>query len=106
MTTFDLYGSVNPTIGEVCNLVASALSIEFSLRSSDYRGGGYFIWHGDGVEVLTVCRNFEDENGEMYEWDFPDYPVLVQVDGSERAEWIEDLLGTVSGLQLLRRIAL
>ena len=106
MTTFDLYGSDELTVGEVRDIVGSALRVEFSLRNSGYRGGDYFLWQGEAAEVVTVCGNFEDEDGELYEPEFSDYPVLLQVDGSERAEWIRTLIEAASGLTLLRRIVL
>lgn len=105
MTTFDLYGSDALSAGEICDIVGSALSVEFSARNSGYRGGDYFLWQGDGTEAITICANFEDEDGELYEPEFSECRVLLQIDGSERAEWIEPLLAA-SGLILLRRTVL
>ena len=102
---FDLYGTDELSVGEVRDLVTLMLSVEFSLRNSGYRGGDYFLWQGDGEEVVTVCGNFEDEDGELFEPEFSEFPVLLQVDGSERAEWIETLIAA-TGLTLLRRIVL
>lgn len=105
MTTYDLYGTVTLTVQELCARVADVLALDFAEHESDYRG----VYHlaGDHLgEHFEVQPNAipGDAGGEpdLMEERFAEYPVLLYVNRSGRADERREALAAI-GLVHLRR---
>lgn len=98
MNRFWLLGSIDSidSIGEQLNGV---LPITLQPHSSDYHGGTYLRGEAAGWEVI-VQRNFRDEDGDLYEDDFPEYTTLVYVTQSMESERLDSL--SLQGFKALR----
>jgi hypothetical protein len=96
-----LYGWRHTDLRAAAEQIAEALSIEFELRDSSFRGGDYYGWRGLGDEELFVQENFRDLQGEL-EWpEYAEYHVMLDVGGrlSDRAY---EVLTALPGLDLLQ----
>jgi hypothetical protein len=58
-----------------------------------------------GGEGFVIQHN-RDEDGEVIEEDFSDYPVLFRIDRSVRADVFREALQEIAGLKFLRRESL
>ena len=90
-------------LAAVRDVVARLLEVEFELHDSDYLGGEYFraaLPTKELAEEIRVQRNLERD--EPMEPDFPEWPTLVYVEGTTRADEIEATLEPAA-LFLLRR---
>ncbi|MDX6247914.1 MAG: hypothetical protein QOF10_1274 [Kribbellaceae bacterium] len=87
----------------VADLLASTLRLAFELRSSDWRGGEYFL-AGDKstayAERVYAQRN--DDRGEPAEPQYAAYPTLVYVECTRRADQLEQAFADTD-LVLVRR---
>jgi hypothetical protein len=85
-------------------IVENALGIKFIAHESTYRGGDYYCFGKIGEEEFTLQRNFNLIDKEWTEEEFQEFPILIYVDKTSRAEEIEKLLGArkVGGLLLKR----
>lgn len=103
---YDLYGSRDPELVRLSDLVSAALGIAFEQRFSDEIGLYYQCrsgeWPGEGLKVQS--NEIEDEGGSfLLEREFPDYPTLLRVNASPRADVLRHALSHVDGLVFLRR---
>ena len=107
---FDLYGSRNPDLTSVMSLVSRILAMEFSIRSSDERGE-YYASYGSSCDDYSSGDSYEiaaneivDEEGSYnIEEDFAEYPTLMTVDRSPRANDIKHRLSAQTEVVFLRR---
>jgi hypothetical protein len=92
------------TVTSVADLLRRALGLEFEPRSSDYRGGEYFVagdWRRDPYsEVVYVQPN--DDLGEPAEPEYAACPTLVYVDCTLRADQLVEVLASAD-LVLVQR---
>jgi len=102
---YDLDGSHTLSLVEMREAMESCLEIRFTLRDSDYRGGDYFRAGDLGDEGLVIqAKPFEYENEEeVAELEYADYPVIAWIAWTERGDDFREKLRKVSGLNFLRR---
>lgn len=93
---FDLYGARSTGLADVAGRVAASVGGTAHLHDSLYRGQ-YYVVALEGAEDVTIQRN--DVDG-IREPGFPDWPILVYVDGATDA--VTATLGALPGLTLLR----
>lgn len=106
MTDTLVFGSRNLSIDEVKDTVELvATEVQFELHESDMMGGDYWLVRGPGEEKWQIHLNQpeHDEPECLIEPDFPDYPTLLRVHTTERADDLHSVLSAVSGLDFLRR---
>ena len=105
MKYYDLYGTRDMTIDELRVGAASALEVSFSARESSSTGPYYKADLGD--ENFAIYVNFKDPRyeDEILRPQFADYPVLLFVNRTERADELRGRLLEVPGLVHLRRDA-
>lgn len=108
MRRSDLYGTKNWTVDEPAEKVTAALDITLEPHESSALGD-YFTTpnlHGTG-EKISVRPNYVDygeEDDEIMEDEFSDYPVIMTVVGIRRGdELIEILSSKIPGLDFLLR---
>ena len=63
--------------------VESALNAQLNAHESEYRGGEYFRVEHNGTN-LVLQQNFEEDDGEPTEAEFPHAEIILYVDGEER----------------------
>ena len=102
MKTYDLYGASEIGPIELRDRVQELLGIEFEERDSSYRGAYYRAGDLRGEHLVVLANGPEDEPDEMAEPDFPDKRVLLEVNGTERAEPLREVLSKIPELMLLR----
>lgn len=100
MTLFsELYGWRAGALEEIAQRTGQALGVTFELHDSDYWGGDYFLWRGEGAK-LTIQRNFRDDEGYLVEEAFASHPVISFATrlGDDRRRSLQ----AVPGVELLR----
>jgi hypothetical protein len=80
--------------------MAAALDIRLVEHESGYRGGAYLRGSGGGLEEVIVQANFEDDEGELAEVDFPTYRTLAYITQRLESSALPSL--TDIGIQVLR----
>jgi hypothetical protein len=102
----DLYGSKIFTVDELAEQISQVLDVEMVPHESDPYGD-YFCTPGNSGETLSVQPNYVDygeEEDEIIEDEFPEYPVIVRVNRTTRGDEIRlRLAKTVPTLDFLRR---
>ena len=104
--THDLYGSTTLSMAELRHAVENTLDIAFSLNDSAYKGGEYFRAGDLGGEEFVIQRNtFEfDNEEEVAEPDYVQYPVIFWIAWTERGDELREELTKITGLDFLRRM--
>jgi hypothetical protein len=93
------YGWKNGDLDEAAARTEALLTIELEPRHSSFRGGDYYNWDGPDSGEIIVQRNFEDEEGELDEADYPEHLVLLYASGLP--DELYERLGGLPGLDLL-----
>lgn len=102
MKIFDLYGlRGNGDLESARHLAERALGETLAPHSSSYFGG-YFRFGLSGSENFVLQENYNKDEQELNEKAFKDFPVLLYINESQRAEILEDPL-KAEGFVLLRR---
>ena len=84
--------------------VERVLQIGLEAHYSDYHGGDYYRLDSGSGESILLKRNFDAVEGEWFEDEFKEYPILLYVSETQRAEDIENRLASSdSEFALLRR---
>lgn len=100
MSRTALYGTKKHSIDGLASAIEARLGISFERRSSHYFGD-YLLWR-TADERIAVRPNRRDDEGDLVEEDFPDVPVLVDIEDSDRWAELEGALAGIDGLELLR----
>jgi hypothetical protein len=85
-----LYGVKKVAVAQVGQAVSSVLSVELEQRESDYLGI-YLSGMAGSTKVRIVGR--PDPEGEPFEREFPEWDVLIYLDGP-------DVFPSLGGLEL------
>lgn len=88
MAAYDLYGVKNLSVSAARLKVDESLKLSLERRESSYHGGEYYFFGNRESEHLTLKNNIDPIDGEAVEQEFPEYPVLLYVDSTGRAEEI------------------
>ena len=88
MKSIDVYGFQSDNINELAQRLSGILNIEFSLHDSLYRGGAYYRSAIPGKEEFVLQRNKDLVDNELAEPEFPQFPILLYIDPTERSEEI------------------
>jgi hypothetical protein len=98
---FETYGARSSDLLAVGMNVSLALGCVFQLRYSEHRCGAYFLWEDEG-ETVRVSRNLDPYDDEPARQEFPDFPILIEVEASRRAQQIKHaMLGLSDQVSLL-----
>jgi len=92
MAAYDLYGVKNLSVSAARLKVEESLNLSLDRRESTYHGGEYFFFGNKESEHLTLKNNIDPIDGEAVEQEFSEYPVLLYVDSTGRAEEIAERL--------------
>lgn len=108
MENDDLYGAKNRTLDELRADVTVVLGVTFEPHESLYLGDYFFGGSLDGEHFEILCNNtgFEEDGEEednLIEPDFSDYPVLLRISSTMRGDELRDRLSSVPGLEFLER---
>ncbi|HJU40746.1 MAG TPA: hypothetical protein VJ724_14345 [Tahibacter sp.] len=96
-----LFGVTGKNPHEVRADVERLLGVVLDERESDFHGGVYFKGR-NGMEEILIKRNLDLCDNAPAETKFPDYPVLVYVDGTSREAEIRSAFGGIHGSEFLR----
>ena len=103
METYDIYGFGTDDMDAVRCAIEEALGIHFEEHESSYLGI-YFLFGDPGEEQLRLQRNIDPFDGEAAEQNFPETPLLLYVDHTQRCEEIESTFAAkLPAAKLLRR---
>lgn len=107
MTTkcYDLYGTRTLTLEELRVAAQDALRLDLECHESGYLGGDYFLAGDLRGEHFVIQRNHADDGdgSEVAEPEFADYPILLQVNATTRADELKSRLTTIDDVDFLRR---
>jgi hypothetical protein len=76
----------------VADWIERATGIKFERRQGDYTGGNYCQASGPRSEELRVQNNYISFTDDWMEDNFREYPLLVYIRSTQRAEWFERLM--------------
>ena len=102
MSCYLLYGIRDASLGLVKSEVERLFGIIFEERESSYQAGIYYIFGQANSEQFLLKRNVDPFDGEPAEQGFPDYPVILYINATERDHELKALLATRSEFALLR----
>ena len=104
MSTFDLYGILDLDIDAAAVLLQDTLGVPFIARDSSFKGE-YYSATGESLEEFELWDNFNKIEQDWAEPEFTEYPVLLYVAGTQRAQEIEDRIKAKMGTKavLLQR---
>ncbi len=91
-THFDLYGCRLKDLEFAKMEVEHALDVKLKPHESDYHGGDYYRFDSSSGESFLLKRNFDAVEGEWFEDQFKEFPILLYVDKTQRPEEIEKRL--------------
>lgn len=74
---FHLYGSQGHSLKATAHAVSDALDVDLELRESSYKGGEYYYGATTEGFKVTVENNWEDEEGELVEPEWPSFKILI-----------------------------
>ena len=88
MFTYDLYGFKYSNIEKLKHELEKILGLRFTARESSYLG---YYYHGGvvGEEEFLLIENYNPDEQEWYEPKFKEIPLLLAVDGTQRADEIQ-----------------
>lgn len=92
-SNYDLYGFSSSDISHLAAILSRALSIEWILHESDFKGK-YYRFGMPGEEEFILQYNFDERENEK-EWNEPEfkqYPVVLYINNTQRSEEIRKLL--------------
>jgi hypothetical protein len=102
MKIFDLYGlKENGNLESARQLAEQALRVSLAPHSSSYVGK-YYRFGLSGSENFVLQENFNESEQELNEKAFKEFPILLYINESQQAEFVENLL-RAEGFVLLRR---
>jgi len=92
MQSYELYGFVSDNLTDLANHLGRVLGITLVSHESSYRGGTYYRFGMPGQEEFILQRNYDKQDQEAVELEFPDYTTLLYIGPTERSEEIKKLL--------------
>jgi hypothetical protein len=102
MSCYLLYGIREASLALVKSELERLIGIIFEERESSYQAGIYYISGPANSEQFLLKRNVDPFDGEPAEQGFPDYPVILYINATERDAELKALVATRSGFALLR----
>ena len=103
---YDVYGFVEPSLGDQPDRLADALGVVWQLHESDYRGVYYAAPGPDpgGGKLRLQSNDLRDNGGEYHQLpDFPEYRYLLFVNKSGRPDEIRARLTSLPQWRFLFR---
>ncbi|MDT4837941.1 hypothetical protein [Phytopseudomonas flavescens] len=99
---YDLYGGRELSLLLAKEHVEEMLGVSLEERESSYQGGIYYVWGRNDSEHYVLKVNVDPFDEEPVEQDFPDFPVLLYINATERSSSIEEVVRKDSFFKLLR----
>ncbi|WP_433363230.1 hypothetical protein ACQPZX_31740 [Actinoplanes sp. CA-142083] len=103
---YDVYGFVEPSLGDQPDRLAEALGVEWQLHDSDYRGVHYAAPGPPpgGGKLRLQSNDLHDSAGDYHQLpDFPAYRYLLYVDKSASPDEIRSRLASLPQWRFLYR---
>lgn len=94
MPTSDTYGFKGQSLEKARDYIEVALGIKFKLHDSSYLGGDYYRSGTQTGEHYILRRNWDIVQNEVEYEEYMEYPVLLQVEDTERSLDIQAKLCT------------
>lgn len=102
---YDFFGQHELSLEAVAQTVSQLLGVEFVPGYSDYWGGDYYDYGEPESEHIRVVSNGpEDDPDDLPYEGFDDFPVIVEVNTSPRADQVRDLLVSAGFTHLRRKV--
>mgnify|MGYP003578624241 CR=1 FL=1 len=101
-TSFDLYGFKGATIHSARKYVEGILGVSLVEKESAYHGGVYYVLKTSESENLVLKENADPFDGGAVEQSFPDFLILLYVNGTNRSSELKVLLQSEEEAFLLR----
>lgn len=96
----NLYGVKGDDTEAVAAALAAAIGHPLEARDSSFFGDYWAADFGDDVQIRVLPQT--DPSGDLQEEDFPDYRVIVYIDGEISVEGIAGLQTPAGVIELLR----
>ena len=101
MKTYDMYGTTL-SIYKVAEILSELLNLQFEERESSYVGV-YLTTDYLAEEQFEVRTNFDPLDNEPAELNFPEWPTLLYISGTDRSKQIyETIKNTEMNFALLK----
>lgn len=102
-SNYDLYGFSSSNINHVAAILSHALSIEWALHESTFKGE-YYRFGMPNEEEFILQYNFDERENEK-EWNEPEfkqYSIILYVNDTRRSEEIKKLVVVAMGDDAVR----
>ncbi len=103
MKCYDLYGSKALSPAELSELVSTALDLNFTIHESSYKGTYHLAGDLRGEHFEIQQNHISDEEGELLEPGYAEFPLLLSVNGTLRGNDVRMRLEEIEDLTFLRR---
>ncbi len=85
---YDLYGIRKGDLQNISCLIRAALDIQFSMRSSSYYAGEYYLYKESYGKEVRLYNNYDDSRGTWVRGNHKDFQVLLEVSDVSNIECI------------------
>lgn len=102
-SSYILFGVRDASIGQARAEIESALGFCFEERESSYQAGLYYIFGAKGSEQFVLKQNLDPFDGEPAEQDFPEYPLILYINSTNRPSELIVSFSTKEKFELLRQ---
>ncbi|WP_175181465.1 hypothetical protein [Achromobacter aegrifaciens] len=89
---YDLYGAKDISLLLARSRIEEVFGISFEERNSTYHGGDYYMFGSNDSENFVLKMNLDPFDEEPVEQGFPDYPVLLYINATDRSSDIEEAI--------------
>ena len=104
MKNYDIYGSKNLNLAKIAKKIDLVLDTQFKIGNSYYYGGEYYRYGEGNTENFILQSNFNQIEQEWSKIIFQEFPLLLFVNNTDRADEIRNLFITsISELEFLKR---
>ncbi|QBG94600.1 hypothetical protein EYC55_02615 [Xanthomonas oryzae] len=102
MSSYILFGIMSNSISVTKDRLEKTFSVYFEERDSSYQGGLYYVFNAAGSEQFLLKKNKDPFDGEPVEQGFPEYPLLLYINETNRSSDLIALASNKEDLKLLR----
>jgi len=104
MKTYDLYGYEGDfNLEQISSTIEELLGVDLTKHESSFHCGEYYRLGQDGTENFVLQKNYDDFENEWTEEEYSEFPSILYVNETDRAEIIEQKLTSHERIKLLRR---
>ncbi|UNE62703.1 hypothetical protein [Xanthomonas oryzae] len=103
MSSYILFGITSKSLGCMKGRLEQIFGVHFEEKDSSYQCGLYYVSGATGSERFVLKKNEDPFDGEPLEQVFPEYPLLLYINETNRSSELVALASNNDDLKLLRQ---